>query len=240
MTVIFPTDEGALVDVLVAKDSWKAIDSARVIRNSRAHGGVRSQAEIAASLEQLRSLLVDLRAILGEAFETVELVRPGPSHFEDQTFRHEAAERLTGPVDIFLKRRLMSAMPLEANRLYVVPRDAFVTNALRLLPLFKLHTPVETEENAVYFFSGKRPDGRFDFVSYHFPTRSQRCSRMPSSASSSRTSARPPPRRTALPRGASGAGARCRATPTAGTVRNRGADRSNPRDQRPRAHIHPV
>lgn len=166
--LLFPSNDTALLDALIAKDTWKVIDAARVIRNSQAHGGVRSHEELAASLAQLLSLLVDLRSALGHAFAHVDLVRPGPSLFENETFRHEAAERLTGPVDVFFKRPLESAMPLEGARLYLVPRSQYVTNALKLLPLFKLSTPVETQENVVYFFSGRRADGRFDFVSYHF------------------------------------------------------------------------
>lgn len=157
-----------LAVMLCGKDLWRLLDRARLVRNRRAHGGIRPPAEVAQELDELRSLLTGFRTTAATAFDDVRLVRPGPARIRGQSFWYDAAEHLTGRNDIFVRSPLRSLVPLDDDRLYLIPHTETISAALEMVPLFKLLTPPTSQQNAVYFYSGRNRGGGYDFVSYHF------------------------------------------------------------------------
>lgn len=106
-------------------------------------------------------------------FEQAELVKPGEMTFSQDVFR-QRARRLTGPNPIFRWRDLEAVIPLGGDHLYLVDTDGVVSTALQLVPFLRLMPPPGTEENAVYFYNSREPDGSLRFVSYHFEGQPER------------------------------------------------------------------
>jgi hypothetical protein len=157
-----------LIAQLASQRIWRVLDQARRIRNTRAHSGVLTQAELEGSLGTLEVLLSDAEQALSSGFDDIDLARTDQGRFTRSLYVYPRAQRLRGPSDVFAEFELRTRMPLESGHLAFVRRDAAVSSVLMLLALVRVGGAEGANRNACYFFNSQLNDDRFAYVSYHF------------------------------------------------------------------------
>jgi hypothetical protein len=130
-----------LVDDFVTGEYWAALDSARLVRNERSHGGIESEASLADRLARFEAALNDLRLQASHPFASADLIRPGPAERGiDDLYTFDRAERLMGSNTTFDEREVKSTASMRGPGLYLVPAAGDVERPLHLLPLIAFTT----------------------------------------------------------------------------------------------------
>lgn len=161
-----------LVDDFVTGEYWAAVDSARLVRNERSHGGIESEASLADRLARFEAALNDLRLQAAHPFASADLIRPGPAERGiDDLYTFDRAERLMGSNTTFDEREVKSTASMRGPGLYLVPAAGDVERPLHLLPLIRFHDLSGTNERPVFYYNRRSQatgDDQFRFVTYHF------------------------------------------------------------------------
>ena len=159
---------GRLVERYSEKEIWSVLDSARTIRNQRAHSGVLDRDQHSRWLTSLESLLGEAEQALSAGFDDIDLARAESGSFRKGLHVYERAQRLRGPNDIFDEFEIRTRTPLESEHLAFVSRTVPITPVLHLAPLVRLGPSPTSSHNACYFFNSQESNGEWSFVSYHF------------------------------------------------------------------------
>jgi serine/threonine protein kinase len=163
---LFAAHDPDLIQALTSKKLSEILIPARDYRNAWAgHGGVAGQSEMDRRLSTLEDLLTRTRSLIGTAFETWILLKPGSATYTKGTFDLTFTS-LTGTNQTFRTQRQQVAEPLDSGRLYLL--NTGNTKALKLVPLIRVIAGKKTGEYAVYFYSRRAP-GAIRWVSYHSP-----------------------------------------------------------------------
>jgi hypothetical protein len=157
-----------LAEVLYSDALWHVLDGGREVRNQAAHGGFPSETELERRHERLARLLLDLRGVLSETFQEIELILPGGSEHRHGVFTFLHAKRLTGSHPVFHSRTLRTLTPLNHDGMYLVDTGDEEAGALPILPFVRLESGRSGTQQACYFLSRRENDGSFVFVSYHY------------------------------------------------------------------------
>jgi serine/threonine protein kinase len=162
---LFAAHDHDLIEVLTSKKLFDILMPATDYRNAWAgHGGAVGSSEQERRLSVLEDLLAQIRALIGTAFETWILLRPGSFTFTSGVY-DLAYTSLMGTRQAFRQQRLLISEPLDSGRLYLANTGSM--RALELVPLVRVIAGLKTGEDAVYFYNRRLPDG-VRWVSYHF------------------------------------------------------------------------
>ncbi len=163
---LFAAHDRDLVQVLASKKLFDILLPASDYRNVwSGHGGMAGQPEHDRRLDVLQDLLARTRALVGTAFETWILLKPGSFTYADGIF-NLTYTNLMGTRSAFRKQRLEVGQPLESGRLYLLNTGNM--RALELVPLIRLIAGLKTGEDAIYFYNRRTRHG-VRWVSYHSP-----------------------------------------------------------------------
>jgi serine/threonine protein kinase len=163
---LFAANDPDLIKALTSKKFFEILIPARDYRNAWAgHGGVPGQSELDRRLTVLEDLLALIRSLIGTAFETWILLKPGSATYTGGLFELTFTG-LTGTNQTFRTQRQQVAEPLDSGRLYLL--NAGSMKALQLVPLIRVIAGKKTGEDAVYFYNRRVP-GAIRWVSYHSP-----------------------------------------------------------------------
>jgi hypothetical protein len=110
-------------------------------------------------------LLARTRSLIGTAFETWILLKPGSATYTNGVFDLTFTS-LTGTNRTFRTQRQQVAEPLDSGRLYLM--NTGNTRALKMVPLIRLIAGEKTGQDTVYFYNRRVP-GAIRWVSYHSP-----------------------------------------------------------------------
>jgi hypothetical protein len=157
-----------LMDRLADKAVWQVLDTARAIRNKRAHGGIMSRDQVAGWLGGLEALLSDAEHALASGFEDIDLARADEGRFRSGLYVYDRAQRLRGPSDVFEEFEVQTRVPLESEHLAFVSRERAITPVLKIVPLVRVGPAASSSRNACYFFDSHLSGDEFSYVSYHF------------------------------------------------------------------------
>lgn len=161
-----------LVDNFLAGEYWAALDTARLVRNERSHGGIESGVNLRDQLARFEAALNDLRLQASHPFASADLIRPGPAEQgTDDLFTFDRAQRLMGSNTTFAEREVKSTASMRGPGLYLVPAAGDVEHPLQLLPLIRLRDLPGTNERPVFYYNRRSQgpdDERLRFVTYHF------------------------------------------------------------------------
>jgi hypothetical protein len=162
---LFAAHDRDLVELFTSKKLFEVLMPASGYRNAWAgHGGVPGQAEQDRRLSALQDLLAQSRGLIGAAFETWILLKPGSFTYSDGIFNLTCTS-LMGTRSTFRKQQLEVGQPLDSGRLYLLNTGSM--RALELVPLIRVIAGLKTGEDAVYFYNRRTRDG-VRWVSYHF------------------------------------------------------------------------
>jgi hypothetical protein len=120
------------------------------------HGGVPGHAEQDRRLSALQDLLAQSRGLIGAAFETWILLKPGSFAYADGIFNLTCTS-LMGTRSTFRKQQLEVGQPLDSGRLYMLNTGSM--KALELVPLIRVNAGLKTGEDAVYFYNRRTREG---------------------------------------------------------------------------------
>jgi hypothetical protein len=163
---LFAAHDPDLVRVLTSKKLFEILVPASDCRNAwTGHGGATGPSEQDRRLGVLEELLVRTRALIGTAFETWTLLKPGSFTYSDGVF-NLVGTNLTGTRSAFRQQRLEVGQLLDSGRLYLLNTGSMRT--LELVPLIRVIAGLKTGEDAIYFYNRRIRDG-VRWVSYHFP-----------------------------------------------------------------------
>jgi hypothetical protein len=156
----------AFIRLTTGKPLWTLLDGLSGERNEEKHGGRKGQSERRQQLTLLEAALAEFRAVSQEAFEEVQLVRPGEGAFRSGVNEYRKALHLSGFATTFRKDLLESTVQLEADALYLVDVSDEPTRAgLKLAPLVRLGPDQESDEKACYFYNRLTATGA-EYVSH--------------------------------------------------------------------------
>jgi len=162
---LFAAHDRDLIQMLTSKKLFGILMPASDYRNAWAgHGGAAGPSEQDRRLSVLEDLLARTRALIGTAFETWILLKPGSFTYTGGVY-DLAYTSLMGTRPTFRQQRLPIGEPLDSGRLYLVNTGNM--RALELVPLIRVIAGLKTGEDAVYFYNRLLPDG-VRWVSYHF------------------------------------------------------------------------
>jgi serine/threonine protein kinase len=162
---LFAANDPDLVHVLTSKKLFELLLAANDCRNAWAgHGGAAGLSELDRRLGVLEGLLVSSRALIGTAFETWIMLKPGSFTYASGVFSLTCTN-LMGTRSAFRKQRLEIGQLLDSGRLYLLNTGS--KRALELVPLIRVIAGVKTGEDAVYFYNRRVRSG-VRWVSYHF------------------------------------------------------------------------
>jgi len=162
---LFAAHDRDLVELFTSKKLFEVLMPASGYRNAWAgHGGVPGQAEQDRRLSALQDLLGQSRGLIGTAFETWILLKPGSFTYADGIFNLTCTS-LMGTRSTFRKQQLEVGQPLDSGRLYLLNTGSM--RALELVPLIRVIAGLKTGEDAVYFYNRRTREG-VRWVSYHF------------------------------------------------------------------------
>ncbi len=162
---LFKTNNLDLIKLLCNKNINTILYSVSKRRNEwKGHGGVAGQQILEARVIELERKLSDMRTIIKNTFDEVELVRSTGMHFKDGQFESNI-EQLRGSNAMFMKDSFSSTTPLDETKLYVIMKDSGI--AIPLLPLIIFKKSPDNVKNACYFFSRETKDDTL-YISYHY------------------------------------------------------------------------
>lgn len=165
LVALFKTNNLDLIKILCNKSINNILYSVSKRRNEwKGHGGVASQQILETRLIELERKLSDLRSIIKNSFEELELVRSIGMHFKEGQFESKI-EQLSGSNAMFMKDSFSSTTPLDETKLYVIMKDTGI--AIPLLPLIIFKRSPDNVKNACYFFSRETKDDTL-YISYHY------------------------------------------------------------------------
>lgn len=163
---LFAAHDPDLVRVLTSKKLFEILVAASDCRNAwTGHGGATGPSEQDRRLGVLEELLVRTRTLIGTAFETWTLLKPGSFTYSGGIF-NLVCTNLTGTRSAFRKQRLEVGQLLDSGRLYLLNTGSM--RSLELVPLIRVIAGLKTGEDAIYFYNRCTRDG-VRWVSYHFP-----------------------------------------------------------------------
>jgi serine/threonine protein kinase len=163
---LFAAHDRDLVQVLTNKRLFELLMEANDCRNAwTGHGGAAGRSEQDRRLGVLEDLLARTRALIGTAFETWILLKPGSFTYADGVLSLTCTN-LTGTRSAFRRQRLEVGQLLDSGRLYLL--NAGSMRALELVPLIRVIAGLKTGEDAIYFYNRRMRSG-VRWVSYHFP-----------------------------------------------------------------------
>lgn len=172
---LFGSLRADFVDTLVVGDYWRALDTARPVRNRRSHGGIEGERWLESQLARLEAALNELRLQAPHPFAEVDLLRPGRAEQgDDDLFTFDQAQQLMGSNMMLAERTVQSTASMRGRGLYLLPASGIAENPLQLLPLIQMREVPETKEHPIYYYNRRlSPDegDGFCFVSYHFEGR---------------------------------------------------------------------
>jgi serine/threonine protein kinase len=161
---LFAAQDQELIDAISSRHLSHLLTAACQIRNQWSHSGVASPQDYTRRLRELEALLAGVQAQLSTAFETWELLKPGPAMYTDGIYEYTVTV-LTGTNSAFRKKQTQVGQPLDSAKLYLLNRGN--TTALELVPLLRMLAGQKTQEEACYFYNRLVPDG-IRWISYHF------------------------------------------------------------------------
>jgi serine/threonine protein kinase len=163
---LFAAHDRDLIQMLTSKKLFEILIPASDCRNAWAgHGGVAGLSEQDRRLSVLEDLLARIRALIGTAFETWILLKPGSATYANGLYDLTYTS-LMGTRPMFRLQRQPVGEPLDSGRLYMLNTGNM--RALKLVPLIRVIAGLKTGEDAVYFYNRLVPDG-VRWVSYHSP-----------------------------------------------------------------------
>jgi hypothetical protein len=169
---LFGNLQADLVDSFLAGDYWAALDTARLVRNERSHGGIESDVNLGDQLARFEAALNDLRLQASHPFASADLIWPGPAEQgTDDLFTFDRAQRLMGSNTTFDEREVKSTASMHGPGLYLVPAAGDVEHPLDLLPLIRFRDLPGTNDRPIFYYSRRSQDAdgsRLRFVTYHF------------------------------------------------------------------------
>lgn len=125
------------------------------------HSGTLTKAQEQAKHDELLSLTNDLKAILGNTWNEIQLIRPIAQYNLVNGIELEC-EILMGPTTPFVNKRIQVQENLIMNELYLVSQNGSV----HLLPFIKMGPQRDDIEDTCYFYN-RQESGGARFVSYH-------------------------------------------------------------------------
>jgi serine/threonine protein kinase len=162
---LFAAHDRDLVQALTNKQLFELLIEASDCRNAwTGHGGVVGQSEQDRRLAVLEDLLARTRALIGTAFETWILLKPGSFTYADGVL-NLTCMNLMGTRSAFRSQRLDVGQLLDSSRLYLLNTGSM--KALELVPLIRLIAGLKTGEDAIYFYNRHMRNG-VRWISYHF------------------------------------------------------------------------
>jgi Type I restriction-modification system methyltransferase subunit len=159
MTLLFGGDEPSVPRRLLASEILDLLSTAKVHRNERAHGGIKTEGTNARAHRLLEGLLATFRSH-GAIWRDIALIRPGRGSKRRSRHTYDAAV-LTGTRTPFVKQPFETHVALDAEEIYALFPNA---EPIQLVPLLWVTGTEEAE--SCHFFS-RIQDGRARFVSYH-------------------------------------------------------------------------
>jgi hypothetical protein len=135
----------------------KILLCARDRRNELAHGGILAGQALEDERRTLATLLDTTHNLLGTAFETWTLIRPGAATYADGIF-DLIATVLTGTNAAFRKAPIQVRDPLDVRRLYFLNGTGL--HPLEFVPLLRVIPGPKTGEDTCYFYSRTEPNGK--------------------------------------------------------------------------------
>lgn len=159
-----------LIEKIVSKPIYNVLETTLQYRNNwKGHGGVESESKSKERLGLLEIELQNIRKIIGDVFETYNLIRPGKGYYSDGLF-HLNCQLLKGSRTTFIEKDLQFINPIDIKDLYLYEEGSH--EALKLLPFVKMLSGPETKMDACYFYNRIDKDG-VKMVSYYFDQESE-------------------------------------------------------------------
>lgn len=159
---LFGGEDESVPRRLLAPEILELLSTAKVHRNERAHGGIKTEETNARAHRLLQGLLATFRSH-GTIWRDIALIRPGRGWKRRSRHTYDAAF-LTGSRTPFVKGTFETHVALDADEIYVLFPNA---EPIQLVPLLRI-TGREGAESCLFF--SRIQDGRARFVSYHAAT----------------------------------------------------------------------
>lgn len=167
LRTFFKTTNLSLINVLCNPKINKILSDVAYKRNVwKGHVGITSDKICKPHVIELEGKLAELRGLVTDAFDDIELLKSKGMHYENGQFESNI-ELLRGSNSIFMKDSFKSSIPLDEAKLYILMKDTELV--VQLIPLIIFKKSPDNVENACYFYS--RDDKKNDltyYVSYHY------------------------------------------------------------------------
>jgi len=161
----FGNPDLAFLDMIASKRLFAVLDEAADLRNLwKAHGGTVGPGEHTGRRKALEDCLQRVQAIIGERFDTVQLLAPETSSYHEGIFCYDA-QSLTGSRMTFRRVKVETAVPMDSRKIYLLSKGQ--KKPVEILPLLKIMEVPEVPARACYFYN--RIEGeQVRWISYHF------------------------------------------------------------------------
>ncbi|HYH14944.1 MAG TPA: hypothetical protein VD794_06985 [Flavisolibacter sp.] len=151
----------SFLDSITNKEIITTLFEASSLRNQwKGHGGISSEEENSQRVAKLEQLLSELRRLIADGFDEVDLVKPKSGELENGLWTFNG-KLLKGAKSPFKDVKTKSLIGLEKNKIYIAHKDQL--KPVELLPFIKYYDV----EEACYFYSSIESTN-VRWVSYHF------------------------------------------------------------------------
>lgn len=159
---LFKTQDSNIFDMLTSLQLVQILDEARELRNDFSHSYI-SRKQAGQKHDNLNVHLNSVVEIFAYRWSNYRLITPLDSKFESALYDYRI-EHIIGSNPPFKKTRQTFVHPLENRNLYFAAPDS--QQALQLLPLIRLGSSLEAEQDACYFYNGRQSD-ETKWATYH-------------------------------------------------------------------------
>jgi hypothetical protein len=168
---IYGTSDRQSISMLCDKKLLRVLQDANKIRNNNlGHSGAVGEAAAKQVHDELMDLIYQLRSAFGRRWGSYELLQPGAIRYKAGIY-YITCKRIMGSRSApFEEREYESAMPLEADCLYLF--DSVCRTGLKLQPFVEVMPSPERQAVACFIFNRVEKDSA-RWVSYHFDQESE-------------------------------------------------------------------
>ncbi|MCL2184769.1 MAG: N-6 DNA methylase [Treponema sp.] len=162
---VFAADNSETIEILCNEKLHKLLKKASEKRNNKAHGGVFSESVCRNNVGELYELLLEIKAILNDAFDEFQLIRAIGTEVLLKDFINNTVELITSSNSTFHTKTIKLPIGLVKGCLYIYINET--NTPIDMIPLLIMGSTLEKEKNACYFYNQTTTEDT-KYVSYHY------------------------------------------------------------------------